>query len=66
MEWSEVVGEWMCELRGLLRFSPYELLLLEAGSWGTGQFGNPEEGESPLLEAATKRRLVETVTDWVH
>jgi hypothetical protein len=29
-----------------------ELLLLEAGSWGRGQFGNPEEGERPPLEAA--------------
>jgi hypothetical protein len=27
-----------------------------------GQFGNPEEGERPLLEVATKQRLVKTVT----
>jgi hypothetical protein len=27
---------------------------LEAGSWGQGEFGNPEEGERPTLEAATK------------
>jgi hypothetical protein len=33
VEWSEVVGELVIEL---LRFSPYEPLLLEAGSWGTG------------------------------
>jgi hypothetical protein len=30
----------------------------EAGSWGRGQLGNPEEGERPQLEAATKQRLV--------
>jgi hypothetical protein len=32
----------------------------EAGSWGRGQFGNPEEEERPSLEAATKQRLVKT------
>jgi hypothetical protein len=32
----------------------------EAGSWGRGQFGNPEEGQRPPLEAATKQRLVKT------
>jgi hypothetical protein len=26
----------------------------EAGSWGQGQFENPEEGERLLLEAAAK------------
>jgi hypothetical protein len=40
-------------VRELLRFSPYELLLLEAGSLGWGQFGNPEEGEHLPLEAVT-------------
>jgi hypothetical protein len=39
-EWvSEWVSEWV---RRLLRLSPCELFLLEAGSWGRGQFGNPE------------------------
>jgi hypothetical protein len=37
-------------------FSRCELLLLEAGSWGRGQFRNPEEGEHPLLEAGTKQQ----------
>jgi hypothetical protein len=32
-------------------------------SRGRGQFGNPEEGERPLLEASTKQRLVKTVTE---
>jgi hypothetical protein len=58
---SELVGEWV---RELLRFSRCELLLWEAGSWVQGQSGNPEERECPPLEAATKQRLVKTVTDW--
>jgi hypothetical protein len=32
----------------------------ETGSWGWGQYGNPEEEERPLLEAATKQRLVKS------
>jgi hypothetical protein len=28
----------------------------EAGSWGRGRFGNPEEGDHPSLEAVTKQR----------
>jgi hypothetical protein len=32
----------------------------EAGSWGRGQFGNPEEGERQPFEAANKQRLVKT------
>jgi hypothetical protein len=30
----------------------------EAGSWGQGQFRNPEEGEHPLLKATTEQGLV--------
>jgi hypothetical protein len=41
-------------VRRLLGFSRYEQLLLEAGSWGQGQFENTEEGECLPLEAATK------------
>jgi hypothetical protein len=41
-----------------------ELLLWQTDGWGRRQFGNPEEGERPPLEAATKQRLVKTVTDW--
>jgi hypothetical protein len=37
------------------QFSRCELLLWEAGSL-RGHFGNPEEGERPLLEAATRQR----------
>jgi hypothetical protein len=50
------VRELVSELvRELLSFSR-ESLLLEAGSGGRGQFGNPEEGERPPLEAGTKQR----------
>jgi hypothetical protein len=38
-----------------------ELFVWEAaGSWGRGQFGNPEEGERPPLEAVTRERLMKT------
>jgi hypothetical protein len=40
----------LLELRGC------ELLLLESARWGRRQSGNPQEGERPLLEAATKQR----------
>jgi hypothetical protein len=53
---AAAVGQSVSELvRGLLRFSRYELLLLEAISCRV-QFGNPEEGERPMLEAATQQR----------
>jgi hypothetical protein len=32
----------------------------EAGSWGQEELWNLEEGELPLLEGATKQRLVKT------
>jgi hypothetical protein len=51
---------------GVLKFSRCVLLLLEAGSRGRGDFGSREEGERSPLEAATKQRLLETVTDWGH
>jgi hypothetical protein len=38
-----------------LQFSRCELLVLEAGSLGQGQFRNPEEVKHQLLEAATKQ-----------
>jgi hypothetical protein len=48
------------QARDLMSYSRCELLLWEAGIWGRGQFGNPEEGERPPLEAGTKQRLVRT------
>jgi hypothetical protein len=40
-----------------------ELLLSAAGTLSQRPFGNPEAGERPPLKAATKQRLVKTVTD---
>jgi hypothetical protein len=42
-------------VRELLRFSRCELLLLEAGSEGRGEFRNPKEGEFLPLEATVKQ-----------
>jgi hypothetical protein len=39
-------------------FKSYSCEKWEAGSWGLGQFGKPEEAERPPVEAATKWRLV--------
>jgi hypothetical protein len=44
----------------MLQLSRCELLLWETGRWVREQFGNPEEGERPLLEAATEQRLEKT------
>jgi hypothetical protein len=44
-------------VRGLLQFSRYDLLLLEAGSCGREQIANPEEGTRRSLEAAAEQRL---------
>jgi hypothetical protein len=38
----------------------WELQLSEVRSWHWEWFGNPEEGEHPPLEAATKHWLVKT------
>lgn len=32
----------------------------EDRNWGRGNFANPEKGEIPTLEAATKQRLLKT------
>jgi hypothetical protein len=34
----------------------------EAGSWGRGEFGNPEEWERPMMKASTKQRPVRNET----
>jgi hypothetical protein len=38
--------------------------MLEAGSWGRGPFGNPEDGGRPPLEVATRQRLGKTENDF--
>jgi hypothetical protein len=56
VEWRELVGEWVSELDccGSVLVSCWcEKLLAEA----RGQFGNPEEGERPPLEAVTRKRV---------
>jgi hypothetical protein len=56
VSWFElVVSDWVSQLENFWGFSRM-LLLLEADSWGRGQFGNPEEGERLTLEVANKRR----------
>jgi hypothetical protein len=60
VEWSELVGELV---RGLLRFSPCELLLLEAGSWGRGQFGNTGRGTS-AVGSRYQTTTGEDTADW--
>jgi hypothetical protein len=47
---------WWVRLREKLGLSRCELLLLESGRAGRGQFWNPEEVERPPFEAATKQR----------
>jgi hypothetical protein len=64
MEWSELVGEWVSELvRGLLRFSPCELLLLEAGSWGTGTVQERKGGGTSAI-GSRYQKTGEDTTDW--
>jgi hypothetical protein len=46
--WGSVIVSCCCEK------------LVDEARW---QFRNPEEGERPPLKAATKQRLVKTVTD---
>jgi hypothetical protein len=53
-------------VREYLGFCHCELLLLEAGSWGRGQFGNPEEGEYHPLKADTKQRQWRCDCDQSH
>jgi hypothetical protein len=60
------ISWWVTVLVRELQASRWELLLWEAGNWGRGQFGNPDEGERLPLEAATKQRQMEIVTDWEH
>jgi hypothetical protein len=43
------------ELKELLGFGDSELLLSEAGSYGQGQFGNPEKADCPLLKASNSQ-----------
>jgi hypothetical protein len=44
-------------------FSRSELLLWEAGSWGRGQFGNPEEGGTSAVESRYEATTGEDTED---
>jgi hypothetical protein len=61
VEWSELIGEQLEDCCSSVVVSCCcEKLVTEA----RGYFGNPEEGERRPLKAATKQRLVKTVTYW--
>jgi hypothetical protein len=63
VEW---VGWWVSELlRGLLRFSPGELLLLEAGSWGTGTFWEPR-GRGTFAVGSHYQKAGEDTAGWLY
>jgi hypothetical protein len=47
-------------IRKLLRFSRCELLLLEAGNWGRGQFGDPAERERSVVRSRHQATEVRT------
>jgi hypothetical protein len=58
--WSVPIHYMQGQPRELLWFSRCDVFLLKASSWGRESFGNTEERERPLLEAATNQRLVKT------
>jgi hypothetical protein len=60
-KWSYLVGEWV---RGLLRFSPCELLLLEAGSWGTRIVREPRVRGTSAVRSRYQATTGEDTADW--
>jgi hypothetical protein len=56
-----LVSEWV---RGLLRFSPCELLLWESGSWGTGT-GREPRGKRISAVRSRYHKIGEDTADWV-
>jgi hypothetical protein len=46
---------WVSQWGGELLCTGAVQSLWQAGSWGQGQFGNPEEGEYSLLENGIRR-----------
>jgi hypothetical protein len=51
-------------VRGLLQFSPCQLLLLEAGSWGTGIVREPRVRATSAFENRYETSTVEGTADW--
>jgi hypothetical protein len=60
-EWSELVDEWV---RGLLRYSPCELLLLESGTWGTGIIREPRVRRTSAVGCRYQATIGEDTADW--
>jgi hypothetical protein len=60
------VGWWVSEVvRGLLWFSPCELLLLEAGSWGTGIVWEPGVRGTSAVGDRDQAMTHEDTADWL-
>jgi hypothetical protein len=63
--WVERVGWWVSELvRGLLLFSPCELMLLEAGSWCTGIVREPRIRGMSAVGSRYQKMTGEDTGDW--
>jgi hypothetical protein len=61
----EQVVWWVSELvRELLKFSPCELLLLEAGSWGTGIVSEPWLWRTSTTGSCYQATTGKDTADW--
>jgi hypothetical protein len=58
MDWSEWIGEQVSELENCCGSVFVRCCWKKLVAEARGQFGKPEEGECPTLEAAAKQRLV--------
>jgi hypothetical protein len=61
--WSELVGEWV---RRLLQFSPCEVVLLEARSWGTGIVRETKVRGTSAVETRYQTTTGEDIADWEY
>jgi hypothetical protein len=59
--WPQGFNKKLCGRDPQMAWRQNELTGGDSGNWGRGQFRNPEEGESPILEAATKQRQLRRV-----
>jgi hypothetical protein len=64
MEWNELVSEQSA--RGLLRFSPCELLLWEAGSWGQGTVRETRGRGTSAVGSRHRATTGEDTADWKY
>jgi hypothetical protein len=62
MEWSELSGEQ--SVRGLLQFSRYMPLLLEADSWGTGIVWELTVRGTFAVQSLSQAMIGEDPADW--